>query len=167
MSTVCVSCVVLAAYTANNRGNQGPFNLILSKWTLSTYLVYCLSCLCSGAGEVLADSVLALLSVTKLCIRDINSVPVLRVLSQNVEHCAVSTLAIALEHHPELVRSVSMGPCSTASTPQGTLVHTLCAWLYPSTCSRSVCCTFLYYDIIGQLCLSVCWSSVCYCTVSL
>ena len=55
----------------------------------------------------------------------------------------------------------------TASTLQGTLVHTLCAWLYPSTCSRSICCTFLYYDIIGQLYLSVCWSSVCYCTVSL
>ena len=71
------------------------------------------SCLCSGAGEVLADSVLALRSVTKLCICDINPVPVLRILSQNVEHCVVSTLAIALEYHPELVRSVSMGPCST------------------------------------------------------
>ena len=60
MFIVCVSCVVFAVYTANSKGNQGPFNLILSKWTLGTYLVYCLSCLCSGAGEVLADSVLAL-----------------------------------------------------------------------------------------------------------
>ena len=95
---------------------------------------------------------LALHSVKKLCICGINPVPVLRILSQNVEHCAVSTLAIALEHHPELVRSVSMGPCSTASTPQGTLVHTQCAW-YPSTCSRSVCSTFLYYVIVcvGQV----------------
>ena len=88
------ACVVFAAYTANS-------------------LVYCLSCLCSGAGEVLADSVLALHSVTKLCIRGIDPVPVLHILSQNVEHCIVSTLAIALVDHPELVRSVSMGPCST------------------------------------------------------
>ena len=51
----------------------------------------------------------------------------------------------------------------TASTPQGTLVHTLCAWLCPSTCSRSVCCTFLYYDIIGQ-CVIVCVGQV-YATV--
>ena len=47
----------------------------------------------------------------------------------------------------------------TASTPQGTLVHTLCAWLYPSTCSRSVCCTFSYYVIIGQ-CVTVCVGQV-------
>ena len=101
--------------------------MILSKWTLGTYLVYCLSCLCSGAGEVLADSVLALRSVTKLCICDINPVPVLRILSQNVEHCAVSTLAIALEHHPELVRSVSMGPCSTSQpVPLKAHLYTLC-----------------------------------------
>ena len=51
----------------------------------------------------------------------------------------------------------------TASTPQGTLVHTLCAWLYTSTCSRSVCCTVLYYDIIGQ-CVIVCVGHV-YATV--
>ena len=79
-----------------------------------TLVVHCLSCLCSGAGEVLADSVLALRSVKKLCIRDINPVPVLHSLSQNVEHCAVSTLVIAFLYHPELVRSVSMGPCSTS-----------------------------------------------------
>ena len=93
------------------------------------YLFHCLSCLCSGAGEVLADSVLALRSVTKLCILDINPVPVLHTLSQNVEHCAVSTLTIALEHQPELVRSVSMGPCST-SQPVPLKAH---------TCTHSVC----------------------------
>ena len=90
-------------------------------------LVYCLFCLCSGAGEVLADSVLTLRSVTKLCIRDINPVPVLRILSQNVEHCAVSTLAIALEYHPELVRFVSVGPCSTSQpAPLKAHLYTLC-----------------------------------------
>ena len=101
--------------------------IYFTQWTLRTYLVSCLSCLCSGAGEVLADSVLALRSVTKLCICDINPVPVLHTLSQNVEHCAVSTLAVALVDHPELVRSVSVGPCST-SQPVSLKVHlyTLC-----------------------------------------
>ena len=89
--------------------------------------MYCLSCLCSGAGEVLADSVLALRSVKKLCICDINPVPVLRILSQNVDHCAVSTLTIALDHHPELVRSVSMGPFSTSQpAPLKAHLYTLC-----------------------------------------
>ena len=70
---------------------------------------------------------LALRSVKKLCICDINPVLVLRILSQNVEHCAVSTLAIALEHHPELVRSVSMGPCSTSQpVPLKAHLYTLC-----------------------------------------
>ena len=95
--------------------------------TLGAYLVHCLSCLCSGAGEVLADSVLSLHSVKKLCIRDINPVPVLRILSQNVEHCAVSTLAIAFKDHPELVRSVSMGLCSTSQlVPLKAHLYTLC-----------------------------------------
>ena len=70
---------------------------------------------------------LALRSVTKLCIRDINPVPVLRILSQNVEHCAVSTLAVALVYHSELVRSVSMGPCSTSQpVPLKAHLYTLC-----------------------------------------
>ena len=70
---------------------------------------------------------LALRSVTKLCIRGINPVPVLRILSQNVEHCAVSTLAVVLEDHPELVRSVSVGPCSTSQpVPLKAHLYTLC-----------------------------------------
>ena len=70
---------------------------------------------------------LALRSVKKLGIRGINPVPVLRILSQNVEHCAVSTLAVALMDHPELVRSVSMGPCSTSQpVPLKALLCTLC-----------------------------------------
>ena len=70
---------------------------------------------------------LALRNVTKLCIHDINPVPVLHILSQSVEHCAVSTLAIAFGDHPELVRSVSMGPCSTLQpVPRKAHLYTLC-----------------------------------------
>ena len=96
--------------------------------------VRCLSCLCSGAGDVLADSLLSLCSVEKLYIRGINPIPLLRVLSKNAEHCSVSTLGIAFSDHPEQqVRCVSIGPC-TPSPPHHTLVHTLCA----------VSCTHMY-----------------------
>ena len=67
----------------------------------------CLFCLCSDAGAVLADRLFSLHSLEKLCIRDINPTPVLRVLSENAEHCAVSTLGIAFGYQPKLVRSVS------------------------------------------------------------
>ena len=88
-------------------------------------------------------------SVTKLCIRDINPVPVLRILSQNVEHCAVSTLAIALNHHSELVRSVSVGPCSTSQlVPLKAHLYTLC--VHGCTCTVSHC--------RGLVCLT-CWPS--------
>ena len=76
----------------------------------------CLSLWCSGAGQVLADNVLSLRSVEKLSICDINPVPLLHVLSQNAEHCSVSTLRIALEYNSEQVRCVSMGPCCTLPT---------------------------------------------------
>ena len=84
---------------------------------------------CSGAGQVLADNVLSLRSVEKLSICDINPVPLLHVLSQNAEHCSVSTLGIALEYNSEQVRCVSMGPCCTLPTqyPQVTLVHCVCS----------------------------------------
>ena len=93
-----------------------------SKWTC-----HCLFCLCSGAGEVLADRLVSLRSVEKLCIHDINPTPLLRVLSENAEHCAVSTLGLAFWKQPQLVRSVSMGSCST-SQPVALKVHlyTLC-----------------------------------------
>ena len=105
---------------------------------------------------------LALRSVTKLCICDINPVPVLRILSQNVEHCAVSTLAVALEYHPELVRSVSMGPCSTSQpVPLKAHLYTLCVHgctqghvADPFVVHFYIIFVFLYYDIIGQ-CVSV------------
>ena len=85
--------------------------------------------MCSGAGDGLADSVLSLRSVEKLSICDINPVPLLRVLSQNAEHCSVSTLGIALEYHPEQVRCVSLGPCNTSHPVPS-----------PHTCTHSVCC---------------------------
>ena len=83
---------------------------------LYTVVVLCLSLWRSGAGQVLADNVLSLRSVEKLTICDINPVPVLHVLSQNAEHCSVSSLGIALRDHPEQVRCVSMGPCCTLPT---------------------------------------------------
>ena len=67
---------------------------------------------CSGAGQVLADNVLLLRGVETLSIRDINPIPVLQVLSQNAMHF-VSSIGISLEHKPDLVSCVSMGPCST------------------------------------------------------
>ena len=70
--------------------------------------------LCSDAGEVLADRLLSLRSVERLHICDIDPAPVLYVLSENAERCAVSTLGVAFDRdYPELVRSVSLGPCST------------------------------------------------------
>ena len=67
---------------------------------------------CSGAGQVLADNVLLLQSVETLTICDINPIPVLQILSQNAKH-SVSSMGISLEHKPDLVRCVSMGPCRT------------------------------------------------------
>ena len=97
--------------------------------------------MCSGAGDVLADSVLSLHSVEKLSICDINPVPLLRVLSQNAEHCSVSTLGIAFRDHPEQVRGVirSMQHFSPR-LPRHTLVHTLCA----------VTCTHMYSVILSH-----------------
>ena len=67
---------------------------------------------CSGAGQVLADNVLLLRGVETLSICDINPIPVLQVLSQNAKH-SVSSMGISLEHKPDLVSGVLMGPCST------------------------------------------------------
>ena len=109
---------------------------------------------------------LALRSVTKLCICDINPVPVLRILSQNVEHCAVSTLAVDLEYHSELVRSVSVGPCSTSQpVPLKAHLYTLCV----HGCTQGhVADLFVVHFCIMTSLVSVaqCWSCVCYCTVS-
>ena len=83
---------------------------------------------------VLADRLLSLRSVEKLCIRNINPTPLFHALSENTEHCAVSTLGVALGD-PELVRSVSMGPCSTSQpVPLKAHLYTLCVQVpYPST----------------------------------
>ena len=89
----------------------------------------CLLCLCSGAGYVLADSVLSLRSVEKLFICDLNPVPVLQAVSQQSEHCSVSTLGIALEYHPELVRCVLLYNSMQQFTPivnTPTHVYALC-----------------------------------------
>ena len=99
----------------------------------------CLSLWCSGAGQVLADNVLSLHSVDKLSIYDINPVPVLRLLSQNAEHCSMSTLGIALDEDPELVRCV-IGSMQhfTHSVPLKSHLYTVCVVLFyhMSHCGR-------------------------------
>ena len=63
----------------------------------------------------------------KLHIRDIDPAPVLRILSENAGHCAVSTLGVAFADHPELVRSVSLDPCSTSQpVPLEAHLYILC-----------------------------------------
>ena len=63
----------------------------------------------------------------KLHILDIDPAPVLSVLSENVGHCGVSTLGVAFTVNPELVRSVSLGPCSTSQpVPLKAHLYTLC-----------------------------------------
>ena len=100
----------------------------------------------------------------KLHICDIDPAPVLRVLSENAEHCSVSTLGVAFDRdYPELVRSVSLGPCSTSQpVPLKAHLYTLCV----HGCTQADLLYILYYDIISQcVIVRMCWSSV-YCTVS-
>ena len=86
---------------------------------------------CLGAGEVLADNVLLLRGVETLSIRAINPIPVLQVLSRNAKH-SVSSMGISLEHKPDRVRSVSMGPAlDTLTHPEPlkckpTYLYSLC-----------------------------------------
>ena len=103
----------------------------------------------------------------KLRIRDIDLAPVLRVLSQNAGHCAVSTLGVAFRDNPELVRSVSLGPCSTSQpVPLKAHLYTLCVHGCTQAHVVDLLLYILYYDIIGQcVIVRMCWSSV-YCTVS-
>ena len=88
-------------------------------------MFYCPSCLFSGAGQVLAESVPSLRSVQKLSICDISPVPLLRVMSQIGEHCSVSTLGIALEEHPKLVRCVSIQQHLSSTSPVPLKAHYL------------------------------------------
>ena len=139
--SVALLCVCMCLYVCHVlcllptlpavKGTKGLVIYVLHPhaFTVSVLCVCCLSCVCSGAGDVLADSVLSLRSVEKLFIRDINPVPLFRVLSQNAEHCSVSTLGIAFRHHPEQVRCVSLGSCSTSHPVPS-----------PHTCTHSVCC---------------------------
>ena len=79
----------------------------------------------------------------------------------------MSTLGVAFEDHPELVRSVSLGPCNTSQpVPLKAHLYTLCVHGCTQAHVTDLLLYILYYDIIGQ-CVSVCmcWSSV-YCTVS-
>ena len=103
----------------------------------------------------------------KLHIRDIDPAPMLRVLSENAEHCTVSTLGVAFDDHPELVRSVSLGPCSTSQpVPLKAHLYTLCVHGCTQAHVADLLLYILYYDIIGQcVIVRMCWSSV-YCTVS-
>ena len=120
-----------------------------------------LFCLCSGAGEVLADRLLSLHSVEKLHIRDIDPAPVLRVLSEDAECCTVSTLGVAFRDNPELVRSVSLGPWTLKAH-----LYTLCVHGCTQAHVADLLLYILYYDIIGQcVIVRMCWSRV-YCTVS-
>ena len=103
----------------------------------------------------------------KLHIRDIDPAPVLRILSEDAEHCTVSTLGVAFYYHPELVRSVSLGPCSTSQpVPLKAHLYTLCVHGCAQAHVIDLLLYILYYDIIGQcVIVRVCWSSV-YFTVS-
>ena len=93
----------------------------------------CLLLCCSGAGQVLADSVLLLRGVETLSIRDINPIPVLQVLSQNANH-SVSSMGISLEEQPDWVRCVSMSPCSILHACTHACTHT-----DPLKCICTVC----------------------------
>ena len=125
-------------------------------------------CLCSDDGEALADRLLSLRSVNKLCIFNINPAPVLRVVSENAEHCTVSTLGIAFSKYPQrqLVRSVSMGPCNTSQPVPLAHLYTLCV----HGCTQAhVADLFVVHFVLWHhwsVCHSMCWSSVCYCAVS-
>ena len=84
---------------------------------------------CSGAGQVLADNVLLLCGVETLSICDINPIPVLQVLSRNVNH-SVSSMGISLKKQPDWVRYVSMGLAALHSLTQrplrSTYLYSLC-----------------------------------------
>ena len=63
----------------------------------------------------------------KLHILDIDPAPVLSALSENAGHCTVSTLGVAFYDQPELVRSLSLGPCSASQpVPLKAHLYTLC-----------------------------------------
>ena len=87
----------------------------------------------------------------KLRICDIDPAPVLHVLSENAEHCAVSTLGVAFTDHPELVRSVSLGSCSASQpVPLKAHLYALCVHGCTQEHVADLLSYILYYDIIGQ-----------------